>query len=73
MLDLAYVGTHSVGLVILWRRESGGDEPLGQNLTVCRPPAISAFKTIEISFNGGFGSYNALQAKLEKRFRGACI
>ena len=70
VLDLAYVGTHSVGLVILADENQAAPNLLGQNLSLAARRPYSAFNTIEISFNGGFGSYNALQAKLEKRFGG---
>jgi hypothetical protein len=69
VLDLAYVGTHSVGLIILGDENQTPPNAAGQNLSLAARRPFSNFNTIEISFNGGFGTYNALQAKLEKRFR----
>jgi hypothetical protein len=70
VLDLAYVGTHSVGLIILGDENQAQPNGTGQNLSLAARRPFTNFNTIEISFNGGFGTYNALQAKLEKRFRG---
>ena len=51
------------------RCEPGGAEPLlDQNLSVNARRPIPNFTTIEEAFAGGFGSYNALQVKLEKRY-----
>lgn len=69
VLDLGYVGTHSVGLIILGDENQALPNALGQNLSLAARRPYSNFNTIEISFNGGFGTYNAVQAKLEKRFR----
>jgi hypothetical protein len=68
VLDLAYVGNHSVGLVILADENQALPNLLGQNLSVQARRPYQNFNTIEISFNGGFASYNAVQAKLERRF-----
>lgn len=69
LLDVAYVGTHSVGLIILGDENQASTNALGQNLSLAQRRPFQNFNTIEISFNGGFGTYNALQTKLEKRFR----
>jgi hypothetical protein len=68
LLDLAYVGNHSVGLMILTDANEAVPNQLGQNLSVNARRPIADFTTIEEAFAGGFGSYNALQAKLEKRY-----
>ena len=68
VLDVGYVGTHSVGLIILGDENQTGPNALGQNLSLAARRPFQNFNTIEISWNGGFGTYNALQAKLEKRF-----
>src|SRR5579884_957796 len=70
ILDLAYVGTHSVGLIILGDENQALPNQLNQNLSLAARRPYPNFNTIEISWNGGFASYNALQAKLEKRFGG---
>jgi len=41
---------------------------LNQNLSLAARRPFQNFNTIEISYNGGFGTYNALQTKLERRF-----
>ena len=68
LLDLAYVGNHSVGLMILADANQAIPNQLGQNLSVNARRPIPDFTTIEEAFAGGFGSYNALQAKVEKRY-----
>ncbi|HEY7304561.1 MAG TPA: TonB-dependent receptor [Bryobacteraceae bacterium] len=68
LLDLAYVGNHSVGLMILTDANEALPNQLGQNLSVNARRPVRNFTTIEEAFAGGFGSYNALQAKLEKRY-----
>ncbi len=68
MLDVAYVGNHSVGLIILGDENQALPNALGQNLSLAARRPYQNFNTIEISWNGGFASYNALQTKLEKRF-----
>jgi len=69
VLDLGYVGTHSVGLIILGDENQTHPNLLGQNLSLAARRPFQNFNTIEISWNGGFGTYTALQAKLEKRYR----
>ncbi|HEX4165116.1 MAG TPA: carboxypeptidase regulatory-like domain-containing protein [Bryobacteraceae bacterium] len=68
ILDTAYVGNHGVGLTILADANQALPNLLGQNLSVNARRPIPNFTTIEQSFNGGFSSYNALQAKVEKRY-----
>jgi Carboxypeptidase regulatory-like domain/TonB-dependent Receptor Plug Domain/TonB dependent receptor len=68
ILDTAYVGNHGVGLTILADANQAFPNLPGQNLSVNARRPIPNFTTIEESFNGGFSSYNALQAKLEKRY-----
>ncbi len=68
ILDVAYVGNHGVGLTILADANQAFPNQLGSNLSVNARRPIRNFTTIEESFNGGFSSYNALQAKLEKRY-----
>jgi hypothetical protein len=68
LLDLAYVGNHSVGLTILADTNQAVPNLLNQNLSIDARRPIAGFTTIEQSFSSGFGSYNALQVKLEKRY-----
>jgi hypothetical protein len=68
ILDVGYVGTHAVGLMILADFNQAVPNALNQNLSVNARRPISNFNTIEMAYDGGFGSYNALQVKLEKRY-----
>jgi hypothetical protein len=67
LLDVAYVGNHSVGLNILSDANQALPNQLGQNLSLLARRPIQGFTDIEIAYNGGFGSYDGLQVKLEKR------
>ena len=67
-------GNHSVGLVILADENQAVPNLLGQNLSLHARQPFQNFNTIEISFNGGFGTYNALQTKLGEAILAAgCI
>ena len=66
----AYVGNHSVGLMILGDTNQAVPNLLSQNLSVNARRPIPNFTTIEKPCRCGFGSYNALQVKLEKRYYG---
>jgi hypothetical protein len=68
LFDIGYVGNHSVGLIILGDENQAVPNALGQNLSLAARRPFQTFNTIEISYNGGFGTYNALQTKLERRF-----
>jgi Carboxypeptidase regulatory-like domain/TonB dependent receptor/TonB-dependent Receptor Plug Domain len=66
--DLAYVANHSVGLMILADANQAVPNQATQNLSVNARRPYRNFTTIEEAFAGGFGTYNALQAKWEKRY-----
>jgi len=68
LLDVGYVGNHSVGLMILADANQAVPNLQGQNLSINARRPIPGFTTIEQAFSSGFGSYNALQVKLEKRY-----
>lgn len=68
LLDLAYVGNHSVGLMVLADANQAAPNVLGQNLLVNPRRPYKNFTTIEEAFAGGFGSYHALQFKVEKKY-----
>ncbi len=68
VLDIGYVGNHDVGLMILADANQAAPNVLGQNLATNARRPIPNFTTIEEAFAGGYGSYNALQLKLEKRY-----
>lgn len=83
LLDVAYVGNHSVKLVALGdynqARTVTAEEIRLSNLPANDPnrrplPSIDSrrpipnFGFIQASFNGGYANYHALQVKLERRF-----
>ena len=68
LLDVAYVGNHGVGLTILADENQALPNLSGKNLSVNARRPYVGFTTIEVSYDGGFSSYNALQSKLEKRY-----
>jgi hypothetical protein len=85
LLDVAYVGNHSVKLIALGdynqARTVTAEEIRLSQLPANDPnrralPSIQArrplsgFGFIQASFNGGFANYHALQVKLEQRFSG---
>ena len=67
LLDVAYVGNHSVGLNILSDANQALPNQPGQNLPLLSRRPIQGFTDIEIAYDGGFGSYEGLQVKLEKK------
>ncbi len=85
LLDVGYVGNHSLKLVSLGdfnqARPVTAEEIRLSNLPTTDPnrkalPSLQArrpiqgFQFIQISFPGGFANYHALQMKLERRFSG---
>ncbi len=68
LLDVAYVGNHGVGTTILADENQAVPNALGQNLSVNARRPYAGFTTIEVSYDGGFSSYDALQTKIEKRY-----
>jgi hypothetical protein len=68
LIDVAYVGNHDVGLTVLSDANQALPNLTGQNLTLQQRRPIQTFSGIEIAFNRGFGSYNGLQTKIEKRY-----
>ena len=71
LLDVAYLGNHAVGLMILAdANQAAPSTAAAPNLSVNARRPIPNFTTIEEAFAGGFGSYNAFQAKIEKRYSG---
>ncbi len=68
LLDVGYVGNHDVGLLILGDANQARPNLQGQNLSVNARRPYQNFAGIEEAFDGGFGTYDALQVKLEKRY-----
>ena len=67
LLDVGYVGNHSVGLNVLSDANQALPNQSGQNASLISRRPIQGFTDIEIAYNGGFGSDEGLQIKLEKR------
>jgi hypothetical protein len=67
LLDVGYVGNHSVGLNILSDANQALPNQQGQNLSLLARRPIQGFTDIEVAYDGGFGSYEGLQIKLEKK------
>jgi hypothetical protein len=68
VLDVAYVGTRGVGLMILGDYNQAVPNVAGQNLSINARRPIQNFGFIQMAFGGGFLNYHAFQAKLEKRY-----
>ena len=71
LLDVAYVGNRSNKLIILGdynqaRANNTSDPAAGTPLQARRPFANYSF--VQISYNGGWTNYHAMQVKLERRF-----
>lgn len=69
VLDVAYVGNRSNKLVILQDYNEAGFNAPGQNLTINARRPIQGFGQIQIANPAGWANYNALQAKVERRFQ----
>jgi hypothetical protein len=72
LFDVAYVGNHSVKLIVLGdynqaRPNNAADPAAGTPLQARRP--IPGFSFIQASFPGGNANYHSLQVKVERRFR----
>ena len=68
VLDVAYVGNRSNGLMILGDYNQARPNAPGENLPLIQRRPIPGFDYIQISWGGGFANYHALQAKVEKRY-----
>ncbi len=68
ILDVGYVGTRGVGLMILGDYNQARPNGPEENLSLQARRPIQSFGLIQIAFGGGFLNYHALQTKLEKRF-----
>ncbi|MBO0861842.1 MAG: TonB-dependent receptor, partial [Chloracidobacterium sp.] len=70
LLEVAYVGNHSVKLVALADYNQARPNATNENTALQARRPIPGYSFIEISFPGGQANYHALQAKLERRFSG---
>ena len=68
VLDVAYVGNRSRGLMILGDYNQARPNAVGENSSLVSRRPIQGFDFIQISYGGGIANYNALQAKVEKRY-----
>jgi hypothetical protein len=68
LLDLGYVGNHSVGLWVNEDLNQALPNVAGGNLPLKARRPDAQFDYIDSNFSAGFSSYDALQVKLEKRF-----
>ena len=67
-LDLAYVGNHGVHEQILTDLNQAAPNAAGGALSVQARRPIATFGGIQESFNGGPSLFNALEARLERRY-----
>lgn len=68
VLDVGYVGTRGVNLMILGDLNQARPNGPTENLSINARRPIQGFGFIQTAFGAGFLNYNALQAKIEKRF-----
>lgn len=68
LLDVGYVGNHSVKLLVLADYNQARPNGPGESAPLDVRRRIRGFGLIQIAYPQGFGSYHALQTKLEKRF-----
>lgn len=77
VLDLSYVGSHGVHLMVLGDYNQAAPNQLTATcsstvtsgcLTLQARRPVATFSTIEAAFGGGGSNYNSLQAKFEKRY-----
>jgi hypothetical protein len=69
LLDIAYAGNHSVGLWVTGDLNQALPNLPGQSLPRQTRRPDAQFDYIDSNFSAGFSNYNALQVKLDKRFR----
>ncbi len=68
VVDAAYVGSHSVHLMILGDWNQATPNQPGQNLSLQARRPISNFNAIEVAMGAGFANYQSVQLKVEKRY-----
>jgi hypothetical protein len=68
VLDLGYVGTRGVNLMILGDYNQARPNRVGENATLQSRRPITNFGFIQAAFGAGYLNYHAFQVKLEKRY-----
>ncbi|HEY3440668.1 MAG TPA: TonB-dependent receptor [Paludibaculum sp.] len=68
VLDVGYVGTRGVGLMILGDYNQARPNAATENSSLQSRRPISNFGLIQIATGSGYLNYHALQTKIEKRF-----
>ena len=68
VLDVAYVGNKSTGLMILGDFNQARPLNAGESASLLSRRPIAGFDAIQVSYGGGFANYSSLQAKIEKRY-----
>ncbi|MCU1233386.1 MAG: TonB-dependent receptor, plug [Candidatus Solibacter sp.] len=70
LLEVAYVGNHGVKLMTLGDVNQARPQAPNENTSLNARRPYLGFADVEISYQGGYDIYHALQAKVEKRFSG---
>jgi hypothetical protein len=68
VLDVAYVGNKGTHIMILADWNQARPNAPGENTPLQARRPIPNFNYIEVAMGAGYSTYNALQAKLEKRY-----
>lgn len=68
LLDVAYVGNRSNGLMLLGDYNWARPNLPGQNVPLGQRRRIQGFDFIQISYGGGWANYHGMQVKLEKKY-----
>jgi hypothetical protein len=68
VLDIGYVGNHGVGLWVLGDYNQAVPNLPGQSLSLQARRPLQNYSQIGIMFSGAGSTYNALEAKIEKRY-----
>lgn len=68
VLDVGYVGNKGTHIMILGDWNQARPNAPGENTSLQARRPIPNFTYIEVAMGAGYSSYNALQAKLEKRY-----
>jgi hypothetical protein len=70
IFEVGYVGNKSTHLILFADYNEARPNRTGENLTIRARRPNQSFGAITVTYPGAFGSYHALQARLERRFAG---